>query len=358
MDSVSLRVSRFDPETGKSGWAQFDVALHEKTTVLDCLDLIQRTQDPSLGFRYACRVGMCGSCAMVVNGRERWTCRTLVRTLSATEIRLEPLRHLRVIRDLIVDFDPLWKKYRDVRSDFVPSTEAVSPARTQRARPAIEPHIECISCAACYSACGYVGTDPEYLGPHAMNRVFTLVEDLRDGARDLRLQIVDNEHGCWKCHVQQNCTFVCPMTISPSAGIQALKQKVIERRLLTGSRRKFVYLSVGAAVAAMGAYLAVEPPKTWVAVGPVNQISEVQAFQRGRVRLYIRREASGGFVALSRKCTHQGCLTTWNGGARTLDCACHGGRFAPSGEPTAGPPVRPLERYETRVVGDVLEVFV
>src|SRR5437762_8834283 len=114
MESVKLRIARHDPETKQTGWSEFKVEVREKTTILDCLDRIQRTEDPSLGFRYACRVGMCGSCAMVVNGKDRWTCRTLVRDLGEREIKLEPLRNLPVIRDLAVDFKPLWAKYRQI----------------------------------------------------------------------------------------------------------------------------------------------------------------------------------------------------------------------------------------------------
>src|SRR5262245_34299223 len=116
MESVKVRLARHDPDTRKSAWEEYKVDVHEKTTVLDCLDQIQRFSDPSLAFRYACRVGMCGSCAMVVNGKDRWTCRTLVRRLEADTITIEPLRNLPVIRDLAVDFAPLWKKYRHIRS--------------------------------------------------------------------------------------------------------------------------------------------------------------------------------------------------------------------------------------------------
>src|SRR5262249_20089224 len=151
--------------------------------------------------------GMCGSCSMVVNGKERWTCRTLVRNLRVSTVTLEPLRNLPVIRDLAVDFTPLWRKYRQVLPAFehTPTgAKRISKLDARLKRERIEANMQCISCGACYSACGFVASDPLYLGPHALNRAFTVIDDPRDGAGEARLDVIDNEHGCWKCHVQMN----------------------------------------------------------------------------------------------------------------------------------------------------------
>ncbi len=359
METVTLRIARHDPETKTSSWAEYRVEVREKTTVLDCLDRIQRTEDSSLGFRYACRVGMCGSCAMVVNGRDRWTCRTLVRDLKAHRITLEPLRNMPVIRDLAVDFKPLWQKYRQIQPAFEPARgERVMKAEARRRRERIEPNLQCISCGICYSACGYVASDPQYLGPHALNRAFTSIGDPRDGAGNERLDIVDNEHGCWKCHVQTNCTEMCPMELSPSAGIQHLKLAILRRRMLNPTRRKFAYSMVGAAVAAVSAYVAYQP-KEWVAAGPVEALPSDNFTLIGKdgKRAYVRRLAGSEVEAVSQRCTHQGCRVIWNGPAQEFQCPCHRGLFDSAGVPIAGPPVRPLERYPTRIVSGVVEVF-
>jgi succinate dehydrogenase/fumarate reductase iron-sulfur protein len=360
MESVKLRVARRDPETDESGWSEFEVEVREKTTVLDCLDRVQHTQDPSLGFRYACRVGMCGSCAMVVNGKDRWTCRTLVRDLGAEEIRLEPLRNLPVIRDLAVDFSPLWRKYRQIRPAFEYSPAGaprVLKAETRRLRERIDSNIQCISCGACYSSCGYVASDPLYLGPHALNRVFTLNGDMRDDAREKRLDIIDNEHGCWKCHVQMNCTEVCPMELSPSAGIQHLKRALLHRRVLSPSRRYFAFTAVGAAVAAVTGFVAYRP-KMWVDAGPLDAISSetFSAFQQGERNAFLRRTADGGIEALSQRCSHQGCRVQWNESENEFHCPCHRGIFDQTGTPISGPPNRPLDRYETRIESGSVQV--
>lgn len=354
MESVKLRIARHDPENKRSGWSEFQVELHEKTTVLDCLDRIQRTEDPSLAFRYACRVGMCGSCAMVVNGKERWTCRTLVRNLGAAQLTIEPLRHMPVIRDLAVDFTPLWQKYRRVQPAFEPGKQTRSVPRS-----VIEPNLQCISCGACYSSCTFVGTDPLYIGPHAMNRVFTLVEDSRDGARDVRLDLVDNEHGCWKCHIQQNCTEVCPMDLSPSAGIQHLKRAVLEKRVFSPSRRKFAFGAIGAAVAAVIGYVFYEP-REWITVGPVSSIpaDTVLPFVHEDKKVFLRKIAAGDVIALSQRCSHQGCVLRWDGPANQFKCPCHFGVFTANGQVVSGAPVRPLESFETRIEGDQLQVFI
>jgi succinate dehydrogenase/fumarate reductase iron-sulfur protein len=361
MESVKLRIARHDPETNKAGWSEFQVEVREKTTVLDCLDRIQRTQDSSLGFRYACRVGMCGSCAMVVNGKDRWTCRTLVQDLQEPEIRLEPLRNMPVVRDLAVDFKPLWNKYHQIRPAFE-AAPAAAPrllkAELRRQRERIDPNIECISCGACYSSCGFVASDPLYLGPHALNRAFTLVEDGRDGAHDQRLAIVDNEHGCWKCHVQMNCTEVCPMGLSPSAGIQHLKRAILRRRILTPSRRIFAFGALGAAVASVTGFVAYRP-KVWLNVGTLESIPSdtVIAFQEGERNAFIRKTPDGEVVALSQRCSHQGCVLNWNAAQNEFLCPCHRGVFDRTGTPLSGPPRRPLERFETKVESVAVEVF-
>lgn len=360
METVKLRIARHDPETKKTGWSEYNVEVREKTTILDCLDRIQRTQDPSLGFRYACRVGMCGSCAMVVNGKDRWTCRTLVQNLNESEITLEPLRSMPVIRDLAVDFKPLWQKYRHIRPAFEPagSTAPVHDTESIRERRRIDPNIQCISCGACYSSCGYVASDPLYLGPHALNRVFTLHGDARDGAHDRRLNIVDNEHGCWKCHVQMNCTEVCPMGLSPSTGIQHLKRAILRRRVLTPSRRYFAFASLGVAVAAVARFVAYHP-KTWVSAGSLSSIpsDDFVGFLHGDHQVFLRKTDDGTVEAISRQCTHQGCPVEWNAAEREFHCPCHDGLFDKTGTPISGPPQRPLPRYETRVESGQVQIL-
>lgn len=204
------------------------------TTVLDALVEIQRGPDPTLAFRYACRVGMCGSCAMVVNGRERWACRTRLAALAAGPVSVRPLYHLPLLRDLVVDMAPFHRRLRDAGGAFVPRAEAVPYALVPRDAPErrdIDPAIECIGCAMCLSACTMTAWNPRFPGPAALNRAFTLQRDSRDTADGARWAVLLSEDALSRCHGQGNCTEVCPMGLAPSASIASLRRMAIRRLL-------------------------------------------------------------------------------------------------------------------------------
>jgi succinate dehydrogenase/fumarate reductase iron-sulfur protein len=205
-------------------------------TILDALDWVQSHEAYDLAFRYSCRVGMCGTCAVVMNGHEGWACRTLIEDLKSNVITVEPLRHLPIVKDLVVDMGPFFEKFESVMEYFVPAENngggdfaRISPQ--SRERLMIDPHIECISCGGCYSSCTMVYWDRDYLGPAALNRAATLVMDSRDGAGEKRLDLIDSEHGCWRCHSQFNCTEVCPMELRPTEAIGYLKRRLVIRGL-------------------------------------------------------------------------------------------------------------------------------
>jgi fumarate reductase iron-sulfur subunit len=206
-------------------------------TVLDVVTEIQRTQDPTLAYRFACRVGMCGSCAMVVNGRPRWTCRTRVSEVAGRKgrIRLEPLRNFAIVKDLAVEMTAFFDKWRDAGGAFQSQRKAeddfaVVPP-TSRERQAADAGIECIGCGICYSACDVVAWDPDYLGPAALNRAWTLVNDVRDTANDARIAAIAGSSGCHACHAHMSCTAFCPKDLAPTYAISGLKRAVVSRAL-------------------------------------------------------------------------------------------------------------------------------
>ena len=209
----------------------YPVRREENQTVLDVVVHIQRHLEPSLSYRYACRVGMCGSCAMNVNGKARWTCRTHVDAV-ATGAMLEvaPLNNLPIVRDLVVDMAPFFDKWAAAKGAFTPTATRhddfaqVEPASQQRR--AIDATIECIGCAVCYASCDVVAWKPAYLGPAALNRAWTLVNDVRDGAGSERLRAVSDDAGCQACHTHQSCTERCPKHLTPTAAIAGLKRRV------------------------------------------------------------------------------------------------------------------------------------
>jgi fumarate reductase iron-sulfur subunit len=226
-----IEVYRCDPEQSLQGhMVPYRVPRIEKMTILDVLVYIQRHHDRSLAFRYACRLGMCGTCTVMVNDVPRWACRTSIERLGGETIRIAPLRFLPVVKDVLVDYEPFFTKYRAAQSYFVPRqepTEAAPISPASRERRAIDPNLECITCGACYASCTMLAHDAEYLGPAALNRAYTLVRDSRDGLRRGRLAAVGGEHGCWRCHSLFNCTEVCPKHLSPTRAIQGLKRAIV-----------------------------------------------------------------------------------------------------------------------------------
>jgi fumarate reductase iron-sulfur subunit len=212
-------------------FARYDVPRRESQTVLDVVTHVQRHVDPSLAYRYACRVGMCGSCAMTVNGKARWTCRTHVDAVAGNgALEIAPLHHLPIVRDLVVDMAPFFDKWAKAHGEFRPTATRNDPfakvSPQSPARRAIDATIECIGCAVCYASCDVVGWNPDYLGPAALNRAFTLVEDVRDGDGASRLRAVASDAGCLACHTHQSCTERCPKHLSPTASIASLKRFV------------------------------------------------------------------------------------------------------------------------------------
>ena len=224
-----LKVFRWAPGVHER-LQKYWIPAKEGMTVLDALVDAQRRLDPTLAFRYACRVGMCGSCAMVINGRERWACRTLLKTLRPGTVTVRPLYHFPLIRDLVVDMAPMKEKMVAASATFVPGDgpPAFAPVGGEsRERQRIDAAIECIGCGMCVSACTMVVHDPRFPGPAALNRLFTLQTDSRDAGHSARAAVMLSEDSLIRCHGQANCTAVCPMEISPTESILALRRQAV-----------------------------------------------------------------------------------------------------------------------------------
>ena len=239
MSETTLQVEVWrGAETGR--FQTFSLMRREHQTVLDVVTEIQREHDATLSYRFACRVGMCGSCAMVVNGRPRWTCRTRVaEVIDGGKLRLEPLRNFAVVKDLAVEMTQFFDKWKNARGYFEPGAEpqddfAVVPPAT-RERQAADAGIECIGCGVCHSACDVVAWDKDYLGPAALNRAWTLVNDVRDRGQSERLDAVSGDEGCLACHTHMSCTRFCPKGIEPTYSIAGLKRAVVKRALRGGT---------------------------------------------------------------------------------------------------------------------------
>jgi fumarate reductase iron-sulfur subunit len=229
VSSLQVRVWR-GAEQG--AFQTFEVPRRDSQTVLDVVTYIQRKCDPTLAYRFACRVGVCGSCAMSVNGHSRWTCRTHVAKVAPDDrLEIAPLRNLPVVKDLVTDMREFFDKWARAHGRFrgdrrrCDDFARVSPA--SRERQLVDAGIECIGCGVCYSACDVVSWNGDYLGPAALNRAWTLMNDVRDVARMERLAAVAGDAGCHACHTHMNCTERCPKQISPTAGIAGLKRMAL-----------------------------------------------------------------------------------------------------------------------------------
>lgn len=225
---LSVRVWR-GREQG--GFTTYEVPRLPSQTVLDVVTHIQRHLQPDLSYRFACRVGMCGSCAMTVNGVARWTCRTHVSKVAQDgQLEIAPLSHLPVVKDLVTDMAEFFDKWARAKGQFQGSRtreddfEVVQPDSPGRREA--DAGIECIGCGVCYASCDVVNWRPDFLGPAALNRAWTLVNDERDRAGAQRLKAVAGDAGCHSCHTQGSCTERCPKHLAPTAGIAGLKRLV------------------------------------------------------------------------------------------------------------------------------------
>lgn len=211
-------------EDGRQWTQEFELALPPQSTVLDLLFEIQLRIDETLSFRYSCRNWMCGSCGMLIDGRERLACRTRLIDLEADTIRIAPLRNLPVVKDLIVDLAPFFEKWNRV-GVAVPEASGHAKPAFKPIQRAIDEHSDCITCGLCYSACDVISHFKAFLGPAALNRAYTLQLDEGDASRGKRSSLITASDGVFGCHSMGQCTQVCPKGLDPLTAIATLKRK-------------------------------------------------------------------------------------------------------------------------------------
>ena len=227
--TLSVRIWRGKAE---GRFHDYVVPLRANQTILDVVTEVQRLHEPTLAYRFACRVGVCGSCAMTVNRRPRWTCRTHVRTVvEEGSITIEPLRNMERIKDLVCDLAPFIETWRRAGAPFRGSATRYQPPSqidpASPARKAADAAIECINCGVCYSSCDVVAWNRDYVGPAGLNRAWTLINDERHVGRRETLDKASGAGGCGSCHSHANCTRHCPVGLSPSEGIAGLKRAAV-----------------------------------------------------------------------------------------------------------------------------------
>ncbi|WP_408011136.1 succinate dehydrogenase/fumarate reductase iron-sulfur subunit [Pseudalkalibacillus sp. A8] len=235
MNTVDVKVMRFDPEKNEQPrYDTFQIEAKKNMTVLDSLFLIVEDQDQTLSFRCACRLGMCGSCGMVINGRGRLACRTKIEHLGDS-ILVQPMRNLEIIKDLSVDMEKFFRSWEKVKPYFVPKEDtdefSIIPPSSGR-RELIDENQDCITCGLCFQSCETVSfRGDEFIGPAALNRAYNLIADERDGARAERLDMVTESKGAFGCRSFGACVEVCPKGIKPMVTIQKIKTKKLQKAI-------------------------------------------------------------------------------------------------------------------------------
>jgi len=244
--SIEVELLRFCPDLEEAEvWESFSVECDVDATLLDVLLAIQSDQDPTLAFRWSCRIGQCGACGVSVNESPVLACHTAIRDLR-DPIRIAPLANLPVVRDLVCELDGFQTALAAIRPSrqappdpanwtspgSVGTVGAGSPGSSAR-RGATE----CIECGLCYSACPAVHRSPSFVGPAALARAWEVIGDPRSGENELRRRVLSSEEGVWNCGEGGECTEVCPLGVSPSDAATALKFELVRGLIGLGSLR-------------------------------------------------------------------------------------------------------------------------
>ena len=230
---VQLRILRFDPERDElPHWEKYTVPAEPSDRVLDLLHHVKWYQDGTLTFRRSCAHGVCGSDAMLINGRNRLACEYMVKD-AGRAISVEPVHGSRVIKDLLIDLDGFWQKYRSVMPYLV-NDEVPEDGRERRQSPdereRFEDTSKCILCGACTTACPSFWANPDYVGPAAIVNAHRFIFDSRDHATEERLEIMADADGVWRCRTIFNCVEACPRGINITRAIMEVTRQIETRR--------------------------------------------------------------------------------------------------------------------------------
>jgi fumarate reductase iron-sulfur subunit len=225
---IRLQVARYRPEQqSEITFDDYDVPCPKDWVVLDGLNYVKDRLDGTLSYRWSCRMGICGSCGMTVNGEPKLTCATFLADYGPGPVRVEPLRNFPVIRDLVVDIDDFMRKLVRVKPWLVREVEMPLSEGEYRQTPEqladYKPYSMCINCMLCYSACPIYALDPKFIGPAAIALAQRYNLDNRDEGASDRMDVLSEHEGIWGCTFVGECTKVCPKNVDPAGAIQRYK---------------------------------------------------------------------------------------------------------------------------------------
>ncbi len=245
---VVFRVHRYQPQGTKGPyWQEFRFPYRDDMVVLDGLTHIKDWIDPTLTFRWSCRMGICGSCGMDVNGKPKLTCGTYIKDVArGGVVTVEPLTAFNTIKDLVTDFDPFMRHFHSVKPWIIrDKDEPLSKGEYLQYPDEVESYRQqtlCINCTLCYAACPVFQADDRFTGPASLAMALRYIRDSRDQGAEERMHALNTSHGIWACTFVGECSVVCPKDVDPAAAIQTLKQlatiRQMRRLLVPPSRRK------------------------------------------------------------------------------------------------------------------------
>ena len=227
-DRIKLQVARYRPEQeSEATFDQYEVPCPKEWVVLDGLNHVKDRIDGTLAYRWSCRMGVCGSCGMMVNGEPKLTCATFLADYAPGPVRIEPLSNFPVIRDLIVDVGDFMRKLATVKPWIIREEEKPLSEGEYRQTPQelddYKQYSMCINCMLCYSACPVYGLDPHFIGPAAVALAQRYNLDSRDEGAAERVAVLSEHDGIWGCTFVGECTKVCPKNVDPAGAIQRYK---------------------------------------------------------------------------------------------------------------------------------------
>ncbi len=231
---VTLKILRFNPESdAKPHWQEYPLELEPTDRLLDALNQVKWYHDGTLAYRRSCAHGVCGSDAMTVNNVNRLACKLLMRDLGK-KVTVEPLRGFTIIKDLVVDMEPFFFKYRSIKPYFINYDPAPPVERRQspEERARYDDTTKCILCAACTSSCPSYWGNPDFVGPAAIVQAHRFIFDSRDQGANERLEVLNDRDGVWRCRTIFNCTGACPRDIKVTQAIGEVKKLLLFNRLV------------------------------------------------------------------------------------------------------------------------------
>lgn len=227
---VTIKIKRFDPEKDKAPYfKEYTLDAEPMDRVLDAINEIKWHQDGTLTYRRSCAHGICGSDAMLINGKNRLACKVLIKDIG-NKISIEPLRGFKIVKDLVVDMEPFFEKYKSVKpylinDDDVGEREERLQSQEERAR--YDDTTKCILCAACTTSCPSFWANDEYIGPAAIVQAHRFIFDSRDKGKDERMDVLNETMGVWRCRTIFNCVDACPREINVTKAIQEVKKALL-----------------------------------------------------------------------------------------------------------------------------------